>query len=154
MPRKILKIRGYIYIYRPEHPNANINGYIAEHRLVMEKYLGRYLKSEEHIHHINKDKTDNKIENLKLVTRAEHIYEHRGKASLIKCLVCLIKFKKICKTSKYCSTKCYNLSQRKVKNRPSIKEIKKLVKETSFVAAGKMFGVSDNSIRKWINKPE
>lgn len=37
---------GYIFIYSPQHPNA-INGkYVAEHRLVVEKHLGRYLAKE------------------------------------------------------------------------------------------------------------
>lgn len=43
---------------------------------------------------------------------------------------------------------CYDKSQRKV-NRPEKEELYKLLKENSFCAVGKMFGVSDNAIRKW-----
>ena len=57
---------GYILINNPEHPFADSNGYIYEHRLVMEKKLGRYLKLDERVHHINGIKDDNRIENLKL----------------------------------------------------------------------------------------
>lgn len=52
---------GYILIKKPEHPYANRTGYIREHRLVMEKFLGRYLKSEEDVHHINGIRDDNRI---------------------------------------------------------------------------------------------
>jgi len=48
-----------------------------EHRIIMEKHLGRKLKKEEIIHHINNNKTDNRIENLMICTRVEHINIHR-----------------------------------------------------------------------------
>ena len=57
---------GYIVRKAPGHPNANRDGYVREHRLVMEKRLGRYLSPEEVVHHVNEDKTDNRIENLQL----------------------------------------------------------------------------------------
>lgn len=63
---------GYIMILNPEHPYS-INRYVFEHRLIIEKYLGRYLNPEERIHHLNNIKTDNRIENLKLFpNESEH----------------------------------------------------------------------------------
>ncbi len=56
--------QGYILILKPRHPFCNIQGYIKEHRLVMEKYLGRYLRPEEIVHHINGKKDDNRIKNI------------------------------------------------------------------------------------------
>jgi hypothetical protein len=50
-----------------------------EHRLIMEQHLGRKLKTEEHIHHINHDKLDNRIENLKIVDNVTHKQEHTRK---------------------------------------------------------------------------
>jgi len=60
-----------------EHPFANQEGYIKTSRLVMEKYLGRYLDPEETIHHIDGDVTNNRIENLMLFpNKSEHQIYH------------------------------------------------------------------------------
>ncbi|MEK6881049.1 MAG: HNH endonuclease [Nanoarchaeota archaeon] len=74
----ICKSKGYIYIKKPEHPYCNINGYIQEHRLIIEQYLCRYLNKDEHIHHINGIKTDNRIENLQIINNSNHIKLHHS----------------------------------------------------------------------------
>lgn len=56
----------YIVVQVPNHPGAQKNGYVPEHRLVMEKMLGRYLTAEETVHHINGVRNDNRPENLEL----------------------------------------------------------------------------------------
>jgi len=73
---KSIKTDGYVRIRIPEHPNA-CDGYVYEHRYVMEQEIGRLLTSEEVVHHNNKDRKDNRIENLRLFNnQKEHIRHH------------------------------------------------------------------------------
>ncbi len=70
--------RGYVLKYAPNHPNCSKKGYVFEHRLEMEKKLGRYLKSTEIVHHINGKVNDNRLSNLYLFgSNSEHIKFHR-----------------------------------------------------------------------------
>ncbi len=56
--------QGYIKIHSPQHPHHDNAGYVPEHRLVMEKHIGRYLIPEEVVHHIDGNKQNNIIKNL------------------------------------------------------------------------------------------
>jgi len=68
---------GYWSVKLPDNPMADKQGYIREHRLVMENHLERYLKKSEVVHHINKDTKDNRIENLRLFkNNSEHKKYH------------------------------------------------------------------------------
>lgn len=68
----IIDNRGYVRVYEPSHPAAYKNGQVFEHRLVIENFLGRRLRTDEHVHHVNSDKTDNRLENLLVLGHSEH----------------------------------------------------------------------------------
>lgn len=66
---------GYVVCYVPGHPYA-YRDFVLEHRLVMESHLGRYLKPEEIVHHMNENRSDNRIENLELTNKPDHSRMH------------------------------------------------------------------------------
>lgn len=67
---------GYICVYMPEHPMATLEGYVMKHRLVMERELGMIIPNGYVVHHINKDRSDNRIDNLALMTFKGHAALH------------------------------------------------------------------------------
>lgn len=73
--------KGYVLVRMPEHPMANSTGYVLEHRLVMSRVLGRTLRADEHIHHIDENPVNNAPENLMIVTPEEHRRIHNRKAA-------------------------------------------------------------------------
>lgn len=94
---------------------------ISKHRLLVQSYLGRKLERFELVHHINENKLDNRIENLKVVSPKDHALEHgQWKHNKIKkCDVCGVEYepsptkRAISKTcSKECRYKLTSLTNR------------------------------------------
>ena len=68
--------KGYVVVYAPKHPNAHADGYVMLHTVLMERAIGRYLTSDEVVHHVNHVRDDNRIENLRLMDKHEHRSMH------------------------------------------------------------------------------
>lgn len=84
---RTVRADGYVLVRLPiDDPllvMANSSGYAVEHRLVMARALGRPLRSDESVHHLNGDRQDNRPENLQLRQAAQH-----GKGVVMQCQEC------------------------------------------------------------------
>lgn len=155
---------GYKEIYYPTHPKAKANGCILEQRYVAEQILGRILNDDEVVHHKDENRNNNDVSNLMVFkTQQDHARYHSGQYDKIicnnnvyeciplkkKCIVCGKIFTKN-KNKKYCCMDCKRFGERKVQKRPSKEELLKLLETNSYFAIGRMYGVSDNTIRKWL----
>lgn len=65
----------------PGTPGAGSRGYMMEHRYLMQQSIGRPLEKWEQVHHRNGMKSDNRLENLQIVTHAQH----RGEVTCPHC---------------------------------------------------------------------
>lgn len=165
---------GYYQYYIPKHHLANKAGLVYEHQIMAEAKLGRELKSEEVVHHNDRDKHNNSFDNLIVFkTIADHTSYHAGSDIVLDGDVYVAidknKYQK-CKTSnnkmivknecpycgklKYYSAKmcieCYN--KERAKDIPTKDELRKHLLDKSMCAIGRIYGVSDNAVRKWCKK--
>lgn len=150
----------YLAVQRPSHPKSRIDGYVYIHQLQAEKKLGRLLKENECVHHINEDKYDNDLCNLMVFkTKADHTAFHNGADIYLDGDVWVAKTNKkhicpICGSEKdYDAKICRNCYLDNVSSHiPQREELLNLITSTSFLKIGKIYGVSDNAVRKWCKK--
>lgn len=168
-PLSEILIKDYEYSSNKLRKRLIVEG-LKEHRCeccMLNEWLGEPIPLE--LDHIDGDHYNNTIENLKILCPNCHAktptYRGKNKRSknsqtlknknqieqtkkIYKCYSCETQLKGKCKTS-LCSS-CYSKSQRKVQ-RPPKEQLIKEIQQTSYLAVGKKYGVSDNAIRKWIN---
>jgi hypothetical protein len=87
--RQILR-NGYVMItLAPDDPyvamgSAKRHRAVYEHRYVMARHLGRCLATVEQVHHRNGDKTDNRLENLELISASDHSARHHKEIKALR----------------------------------------------------------------------
>ncbi len=137
--QKIIKKGNYNYIKIPEHPNATSNGYVLEHRVVMEKHLNRLLNSNEVVHHKNGKRKQNDVENLEIMDKPNHTKIHQAhrtsKMVKLKCPNCDVEFDRrkgqthLQKPSKWtaCSKSCRGIFSRLITLQGKTLEVDKAI---------------------------
>lgn len=153
--------------------SKNWEGYVYEHRYLMEVFLGRKLETEEHVHHLDLDRSNNRFSNLLLLRNDMHLKLHawidagapmcesrgqnrvnsgKAKSSRVAylCKICGSALQST--NTKYCSKPCFRIGQTQESKMPDAKTLLEDIKSMSMVKIGKKYGVSDNAVRKWIKK--
>lgn len=154
---------GYKMIYKPEHHRAGKDGMVYEHIYLAEKYIGRPIEDTEEVHHEDEDRSNNSEDNLFVFkTKGDHIRYHAtkimipvGDGSYISpivmksCKNCGKDFEPRVYAQEYCDKSCAMINKRRVVERLSKEELSVLIQSKSFVEIGRIYGVSDNAVRKW-----
>lgn len=96
---------GRVVVYSPQHPYPNHCGtHVYRYRLVMEKHLGRFLLPTEIVHHKNGIVSDDRLENLEMMSQSDHLKSHLPKMRLAMKKKWEGKWSKHFSACKQCST--------------------------------------------------
>lgn len=172
---------GYRMVYRPNHPTAfkseSRNGYVYEHRYLMEIELGRSLLEGEVVHHLDCNKLNNRLENLLVLSQATHRKLHAwidggrfvsdeysgwrevNRQNRVQeptyCEMCgkTLQYKQLRCGSQECDTLRQRLG-RGAQSRPSYDVLKDFRRNLPMTSIAKKYNVSDNAVRKWIKQYE
>ena len=168
-------LNGYRMFFRPDHPTAmrggNWDGFVYEHRMVYHDKNGSI--PEGHlIHHLNGDRSDNRTANLISVSPGDHTKLHAwistgapGMETLREngencwepsieparyCASCGLTIQNS-KAIKYCSEECCRETRLLQSKRPTMELLLSEIRSArSIRKVAATYGVSDNSVRKWL----
>ena len=150
---RYISSNGYVCVFEPNHPAASKRGYVYEHRVIMERHIGRFLNKNEDVHHIDKNRQNNSISNLLLLSRSEHHRLHRTEQTGI-----ISKKKPMCRICGNPTTKegclCISCWKKKMKraNIPKKSELEKLLANNSLTKVATSLGISNTTLRRYLIK--
>jgi hypothetical protein len=71
--------KGYVLVFKPEHPFCDHHGFVPEHRVVAEEKIGRYVDPvTEEVHHKDENVSNNHPSNLDVLTKSDHRRIHNS----------------------------------------------------------------------------
>jgi hypothetical protein len=140
---------GYLYFIDKYHPLAHGKAkWVYYHRHVVSISVGRWITSEEVVHHKDHNKLNNSLDNLDLLSKSEHTKMHFPKElPNVVCPICKTEFSPIRWTQKYCSSGCGHKSREKLPEM-SKEELEYLIWHNSLSSLVPILGMSDNGIKK------
>jgi len=163
--KTVRRIGGYVLIYRPEHSKAmrskNWDGWVYEHIVIAEEDIGRPLREDEDVHHLDLNKANNAPKNLLVLTKSQHGKLHRWLSSIKyvktsfedkRCEVCAKPL--MLKQKNYCSVSC-TLAGYKIKSKMHGVEkadVLLKLKERPMNSVCKDYNISDNGLKKWLQR--
>lgn len=153
--RKLLN--GYVLIWAPEHYSSyKTNAYrhwIYEHIYLMELKIGRKLTSDENVHHIDGNRSNNDYSNLLLLTRIEHSCLHNP-SNVVYSNRCKNCNNLIRSDFHFCNDHCYreHLNKNRILNGVDKEELSKLLQTSPVTKVAEQFNMSDNGLRKYCKR--
>lgn len=171
---KIRNLNGYRVVYMPNYvssmKNENWKGWIYEHTYFAELSIGRQLHSNEEVHHLDGDRSNNKIRNLLILEKSQHakLHKYLEKFGVSHSKVCdengmnSEKPKQVCEycgltlqnaQKRFCSVSCIEKSNiMKRITWPSDVDLQNMLSTLPMTEIGRQLGVSDNAVRKHAKK--
>lgn len=153
MKWRVDKTLGYVYTIDKTIDYSDKVGKVYQHIYVMAEHIGRNLEQNECVHHIDRNRANNNLDNLMLMTKSDHLALHaredRGHVPEDReCPRCKSIFNSSIKSLQvYCSNQCY-IDTPRTRFEVSADELRTLVWKYPTTVVAKMFGVSDVAIAK------